>query len=92
MDFILDNYTLNNFLHERKFSSPIHICVEDDDTGKFANCLEIPQVYGFSETENETLKMLYREIFSIYTDMHEDIQFSDEYQLLKHYLDLLFDN
>lgn len=92
MNFTLDNSKLENFLHDRKLTSPIRICIEDDDTGKFASCLEIPQVYGFGETEDEALQMLYREIFSIYSDMQEDLQFSDEYQLLKHHLDLLLGN
>ncbi|MCR5813473.1 MAG: hypothetical protein K6G15_03125 [Desulfovibrio sp.] len=90
--FSLKGSMLNNSVQGYKLTASIRVHVEDDDTGKHASCLEIPQVYGFGETESEALAMLEREILSLYEDLQEDVPLSEEYRLLREQLDALFNN
>ena len=92
INFDLVGSTLKYSVQGQKLTAPIHIKVKDDGTGKHASCLEIPQVYGFGETIDESLSMLEREIISLYTDIQEDVPLSTEYQILKIHLDALFAN
>lgn len=60
--------------------TPIRVFIEDDDTGKYVSCLEIPQLYGFGETEAEALDMLDREILSLREDVKDSDNVADEYK------------
>ena len=90
--FPLEGSFLYTSVQGRELAVPIRVYVEDDDTGKHASCLEIPQVYGFGETEGEALSMLDREILSLYDDIREDVPLSEEYSLLRQQLDELFND
>lgn len=77
------------FVDTHMLSAPLRIFIDDDDTGKHVSCFEIPQIYGFGETADEAVRMLNREILSMYADLCEDSPVSSEYEALKCFLDLV---
>lgn len=91
-NFPITDASLKNCIGHREISAPLRILIEDDDTGKHISCFELPQVYGFGETEKEALEMLDREIVSLYADLQEGIAVSKEYEVLKIFLDMVFCN
>lgn len=65
----------------KKLITPLHIFIEDDDTGKHIDCREFPMLYGFGETEEEAIEMLDREILSLCEDAREFPDLPMEYKL-----------
>lgn len=70
-----DTYTVGDI----PLRTPLRVFIEDDDSGKYISCLEVPQVYGFGETEAEAHEMLDREILSLREDVKESESVADEY-------------
>ena len=54
-----------------------------EDGGYTAICGDIPQIYGWGETEGEARAMLIRELRSLREDLQKDDNFSDEFLRLK---------
>lgn len=61
--------------------TPLRIFIDDDDSGKYVSCLELPQIYGFGETEEEALAMLDREILSLMDDVRNADNIAEEYKI-----------
>ncbi len=41
--------TLKHTIGTQELAVPLHVFIEDDDTGKHVSCLELPMLYGFVE-------------------------------------------
>ena len=92
INFSLKDAVLKNRIGETFIQAPLRILLEDDDTGVHVSCFELPQVYGFGETEDEALAMLDREIISLNKDLHDGGKISREFELVKILLDMVFRN
>lgn len=91
-DFSFKDAVLKNRIGTNFIRTPLRILLEDDDTGVHVSCFELPQVYGFGETEDEALAMLDREIVSLNEDLHDGSALSTEFELVRTLLDMVFRN
>lgn len=91
-DFSLKNGVLKNRIGTNSIRMPLRILLEDDDTGVHVSCFELPQVYGFGETEEEALAMLDREIVSLNAELHDGSELSTEFELVRDLLDMVLGN
>ncbi len=92
INFSLKDAVLKNRIGTTFIQAPLRILLEDDDTGVHVSCFELPQVYGFGETEDEALAMLDREIISLNKDLHDGSKISREFEIVKTLLDMVFRN
>lgn len=67
---------------------PLRLIIENDADGKHVSCLELPQLYGFGDTEREAIEMLEREILSLRDDVKNSPNVSDEYRYAADLIDL----
>jgi len=72
-------------LPSKRLDPPLDIIVEQDDGGFIARPVGLP-LYGYGEDANEAIEMLSREIESLYEDLLEDDDFSDEWLRIKRFL------
>lgn len=75
---------INRLVH-KSLLSPLEILIEPDDYGFLARTPDLP-LYGYGEDRMEAIDMLKREIESLYEDLMEDDNFSDEYLRIKDFL------
>ena len=64
----------------------------DSDKSYFAICLEIPRLYGCGYTKQNAVEMLKREIYSMYEDLSNSENITDELLNLKMLLKTVFGN
>jgi len=69
----------------KELNWPIKIFVEPDDKGFIAKTLNLP-LYSYGDTENEAISNMKHEIESLYNDLIEDDNFTDEWFVVKNYL------
>ena len=74
-----------NRLPRKILSSPLTAIVEPDGDGFIARSPDLP-LYGYSEDRIEAVEMLKDEIESLYEDLMEDDNFSEDYLKIKHFL------
>lgn len=92
VDFSLENAVPKPRIGSKNIQTPLRILLEDDDTGVHVSCFELPQVYGFGETEEEALAMLDREIISLNEDLHDGSELSTEFELVRDLLGMVLGN
>jgi len=85
------DYTQLGYMKLRRLESltllsSLDIVVEPDSDGFFCKCIDIPQVYGHGDTPLEAIDMLKRETESLYYDLMEDDNWSDDFLKLKVFL------
>lgn len=78
-----------NRLDTLNLQSPLDVIIEPDSEGYFCKCVDVPQVYGHSDTPLEAVDMLKRELESLYLDLMEDDNWTDEFLKLKKFLKLV---
>ena len=69
----------------KRFLCPLHAALESDGNGYIARTAEIP-LYGSGDTPEEAVDMLKREIESLYEDLQENDQFTEEWLRIKSFL------
>lgn len=74
-----------NLLPTKKLKAPLDVIVEPDADGFIARTIDLP-LYGCGNDPTESVEMLKREIESLYTDLMEDDNFSDEWLRIKSFL------
>lgn len=74
-----------NTLPNKTLVLPIDALVEADDYGFLARTADLP-LYGYGEDPIEAVRMLKREIESLYDDLIEDDSFNGEYLRMKQFL------
>lgn len=74
-----------NLLPNKDLKSPIDAVVERDGEGFLARTIEMP-LYGYGEDVIEAVDALKYEIESLYDDLMEDDNFTDEFLRIKEYL------
>ena len=74
-----------HFLPHKRLRIPLDAVLEPDENGYIARTAEIP-LYGSGGTPEEAVDMLKREIESLYNDLMEDDQYSDEWLRIKVFL------
>ncbi len=68
-----------------KLKSPLNAILEDDSDGFICRLIDIP-LYGFGDDRLESVENLKYEIESLYNDLMEDDNFSDEWLEYKRFL------
>lgn len=58
-------------IHGRELRDPLTVSVISEDLGHTVNCLELPQIYGYGETEEEAFTMFEDEVASMKKDLEE---------------------
>jgi hypothetical protein len=74
-----------NFLPNKNLRVPIEVTIQRDGEGFIARTLEIP-LYGYGEDYYEAIAALKREIESLYDDLMEDDNFTDDWLKIKKFL------
>jgi hypothetical protein len=74
-----------NFLANKNLKAPIDAILERDGEGFIARTLEMP-LYGYGEDPIEAMDTLKREIESLYEDLMEDDNFTDDWLRIKAFL------
>lgn len=74
-----------NRLQKKNLKEPLEIIVEPDDEGFLAKMTDLP-LYGCGDDRIEAVDMLKREIESLYDDLMEGDNFSEEYLKIKTFL------
>lgn len=75
-----------NRLNQRSLKTPLDIIVEPDDGGFIAKTSDLP-LYGYGDDREEAIANLKIEIESLYDDLMEDDQFSEEWVRIKSFLE-----
>ncbi len=79
-----------NRLLNKTLKRPLAIVVEPDSDGYIARTPDIP-VYGFGDDQVEAIETLKSEIESLYNDLMEDDEFTDDWLSIKQFLRELID-
>lgn len=66
-------------------STPLWIIVEPDDNGIIARCADLP-LYGYGDDATEAINNLKFEIDSLYDDLMEDDNFTEDWLKIKSFL------
>ena len=74
-----------NFLPTKNLKAPIDAILERDGEGFIARTLEIP-LYGYGEDPIEAMDTLKREIESLYEDLMEDDNYTEDWLRIKAFL------
>ncbi len=74
-----------NMLVTKRLHSQIEIMVEPDDDGFIARSIDFP-IFGFGEDRFDAIDAFKHELESLYFDLTDDDDFSDEWQNLTKYL------
>jgi len=72
-------------LPHKTLINPLDVIVEPDDDGFLARTPDFP-LYGYGKDRMEAIEMLKREIESLYEDLMEDDNFSEEWINIKRFL------
>ncbi len=72
-------------LPHKKLLSQIDVVIEPDSNGFIARTLDIP-LYGYGEDPIEAIDSLKYEIETLYNDLMEDDNFTDDWLRIKEYL------
>ena len=78
-------FTRITFLPNKELKAPIEVVVERDGDALLARTLELP-LYGQGNDAIDAIAALKYEIESLYDDLMEDDNFSDEWLKIKEYL------
>ena len=79
------NFIKLNMLITKRLSIPLDVVIEPDDDGFIARTIDMP-LYGFGDDIIESINALKYEIESLYNDLMEDDNFSDEWLQIKKFL------
>lgn len=74
-----------NLLPTKNLSAPLNATVEQDDGGFIARSTDIP-LYGYGDDPVEAIDALKCEIESLYDDLMEDDNFTEEWLTIKSFL------
>jgi hypothetical protein len=74
-----------NLLPNKTLNAPLDAIVEPDGDGFTARTIDLP-LYGHGDDPKESIEMLKREIESLYDDLIEDDNFSDEWLRIRRFL------
>jgi hypothetical protein len=74
-----------NLLPSKNLSVPLDAVVEPDDNGFIARTTDIP-IYGYGDDPIEAVDALRCEIESLYNDLMEDDEFTEEWLKVKEFL------
>jgi predicted RNase H-like HicB family nuclease len=74
-----------HFLPHKRLLCPLDAVLEPDENGYIARTAEIP-LYGAGDTPEKAVDMLKREIESLYDDLQENDQFTEEWLRIKKFL------
>jgi uncharacterized protein YqgQ len=74
-----------NLLPSKNLKIPLDAIVEPDGEGFIARTVDLP-LYGYGDDRIEAIEMLKYEIESLYDELMEDDNFSDEYLRIKRFL------
>lgn len=74
-----------NMLETRRLKSPMDVIVEPDDDGFIARTVDFP-LFGYGDDRIEAIETLKSEIESLYEDLMEDDNFTEEWKGIKDYL------
>lgn len=72
-------------ISEKRLKTPLDVVVELDEPGFIARAVDLP-LYGHGDDVCEAVEMLKAELNSLYADLMEDDNFSDEWLNIKKYL------
>jgi predicted RNase H-like HicB family nuclease len=59
---------------------PLVVTIESDDDAYIARCSDVPQLFGLGESVDEAKNALGREIESLWHDLNEDDELTDEWR------------
>lgn len=76
--------TINKLLN-LQLQSPLDVIIEPDDNGFIARTPDLP-LYAFNDDPIEAIESLKFEIESLYNDLMEDDEFTDEWLKIKSFL------
>ena len=74
-----------NILETKRLKNPIDAIVEPDDEGFIARTIDFP-LFGYGDDRIEAIEALKSEIESLYEDLMEDDNFTEEWKGIKDYL------
>lgn len=74
-----------NYLRNRKLLRPLSVIVERDDGGYIARAVDLP-LYGYGDDRLEAIENMKFELDSLYDDLMEDDNFSEEWLNYKQFL------
>ena len=67
-------------------SNPLLFTLEPDDDGFIAKCPDLPTLYGYGDDQAEAINNLKFEIDSLYDDLMEDDNFTNDWLKIKFFL------
>lgn len=65
-------------IHGRELRDPLTVSLISEELGYTVNCLELPQIYGYGETEEEAFTMFEDEVASMKKDLEEATELTYE--------------
>lgn len=74
-----------NILPTKTLKTPLDAIIESDDSGFIARAIDLP-LYGYGDDRIEAMDNLKIEIETLYNDLMEDDEFTDEWLLIKRFL------
>jgi len=74
-----------NILLTKRIRTPLDVIVESDGEGFIARSVDLP-LFGYGDDRLEAIEALKFEIESLYDDLLEDDDFTDEWKAVKHFL------
>jgi hypothetical protein len=74
-----------NILITKRLRTPLDVIVESDGEGFIARAVDLP-LFGYGDDRLEAIDALKFEIESLYDDLLEDDDFTDEWKAFKHFL------
>jgi hypothetical protein len=74
-----------NMISGKSLRTPLDVIVETDEPGFIARVIDLP-LYGHGDDVYDAIKMLKAEIESLYRDLMEDDDFTDEWLAIKRFL------
>lgn len=78
-------FTKINLLPNKNLNTPLDAIVESDDGGFIARTIDIP-LYGYGDDPIEAIDALKCEVESLYDELMEDDEFSDDWLKIKEFL------
>jgi len=78
-------YVKIELLPNKKLKSPFDVVIEPDSDGFLARLVDLP-LYGYGDDIKESIEMLKREIESLFEDLMESNDFTDDWLRIKEFL------
>jgi len=72
-------------LFNKALSSPITAILENDEDGYIVRCIDLP-IYGYGENHFDAIASLKDELESLYEDLIEDDQLTEEWSAIKAFI------